>query len=572
MTLRFAYGLGLFAATTVALLAVLLGGEMPAPAWASLAAPPLSLVLHARQRALHGSVGTMVGAAASVLGILAVVERGAEALVVGAATALLGLLVGRLLTRETLAHDLQALLASLLLVLAGSVLHTQLTYGVVLAAYAVTSVWALVTRQLVAGAQRHAERTGTPVEATLGRRDVATATLAAVIAGLALVLLFSTTVLFVLFPRVGIGSFGFLGRRGVGFPPDVRLGGPARAAGGGEVAARVRDLPKGAFERGLYLRGAVYDRMTRSGFDRSTDAASLSVGALARDNVMRDLQYEVFMQPLLGEALLSLGPVHGAWVLAGGESNPSMHARIIGRVATSEFAAVTALSGPVRYAVRGDVVTAGSRPLTSGSSTEIPNGMRRYVLLPSDVDPRIASLAVELTASAGSFASRADAIRRHLARDFSYTLDNPNGGAPDPLASFLFADRRGHCEYFASAYAALLRAAGVPSRVVGGFMGGTWDDAGELVVFRSADAHAWVEWYEPGAGWVVDDATPALAEPFSCSALSRCFSGARRECASIRLRWRSSRWPSVAPASPCPGAVRCARPCSRCAPFLPSAT
>ena len=63
-------------------------------------------------------------------------------------------------------------------------------------------------------------------------------------------------------------------------------------------------------------------------------------------------------------------------------------------------------------------------------------------------------------------------------------------------------------EFFATAFAALLRAVGVPSRVVGGFMGGRWDASAEVVVFTPADAHAWVEWYLPGIGWILDDATP----------------------------------------------------------------
>jgi protein-glutamine gamma-glutamyltransferase len=76
------------------------------------------------------------------------------------------------------------------------------------------------------------------------------------------------------------------------------------------------------------------------------------------------------------------------------------------------------------------------------------------------------------------------------------------------LAGFLFEHRRGHCEFFAAAFAILLRAAGVPARVVGGFAGGAWDDVGGVVVFNESTAHAWVEWYAAGLGWVLDDATP----------------------------------------------------------------
>ncbi|MEM6733619.1 MAG: transglutaminase-like domain-containing protein, partial [Myxococcota bacterium] len=86
----------------------------------------------------------------------------------------------------------------------------------------------------------------------------------------------------------------------------------------------------------------------------------------------------------------------------------------------------------------------------------------------------------------------------------------------DPLTEFVLDHRAGHCEHFATAFATMLRAVGVPSRVVGGFQGGVWDESSDTVVFGLNNAHAWVEWYQPGRGWVLDDATP----PFQGDRLS----------------------------------------------------
>ncbi|WP_224981498.1 transglutaminase family protein [Geomonas agri] len=87
--------------------------------------------------------------------------------------------------------------------------------------------------------------------------------------------------------------------------------------------------------------------------------------------------------------------------------------------------------------------------------------------------------------------------------------DLPVGG--DPLDAFLFDRKRGNCEYFASCYAILLRLAGVPSRLVGGYRGGTYNDVGGYYVVTEDMAHVWVEAYLDGAGWrTVDPSAWAL--------------------------------------------------------------
>ncbi len=81
------------------------------------------------------------------------------------------------------------------------------------------------------------------------------------------------------------------------------------------------------------------------------------------------------------------------------------------------------------------------------------------------------------------------------------------------MEDFLFQRRAGHCEYFASAMAIMLRSVGVPSRVVNGFRGGEWNSFGKYYVVRERNAHAWVEAFVPGRGWVTFDPTPAGRPP-----------------------------------------------------------
>ena len=98
---------------------------------------------------------------------------------------------------------------------------------------------------------------------------------------------------------------------------------------------------------------------------------------------------------------------------------------------------------------------------------------------------------------------------RHLQAGYRYTLSPGAFRTADPVAEFLFEKKAGYCEYFASAAVLLLRLQGVPARFVKGLsVGPQTDQGGGLHVVRESDAHAWVEAWIPGEGWVEADPTP----------------------------------------------------------------
>ncbi|MBI4461363.1 MAG: DUF3488 domain-containing protein, partial [Acidobacteria bacterium] len=140
-----------------------------------------------------------------------------------------------------------------------------------------------------------------------------------------------------------------------------------------------------------------------------------------------------------------------------------------------------------------------------------PELRRRYLQLPP-LDPRIGQLAESLVAPFDNVYDRAAALELHLRTQYGYTLDLPPVLPDDPVASFLFETRRGHCEYFAAAMAVLARSAGIPARLVNGFLTGDYNDVGEDYIVRASDAHTWVEIFFPGVGWVEFDPTPPSAE------------------------------------------------------------
>ena len=100
------------------------------------------------------------------------------------------------------------------------------------------------------------------------------------------------------------------------------------------------------------------------------------------------------------------------------------------------------------------------------------------------------------------------ALRRFTELPYVYTLQPPPLGA-QPVDEFLFSTRRGFCEHYASAFVVLMRAAGIPARVVTGYQGG--EPNGDYYIVRQSDAHAWAEVWLPGQGWVRVDPTAAVA-------------------------------------------------------------
>lgn len=129
------------------------------------------------------------------------------------------------------------------------------------------------------------------------------------------------------------------------------------------------------------------------------------------------------------------------------------------------------------------------------------------------LDPRVADLARQVTAGAKSDYDKATSLERYLRENFAYTLQLPDRTPEDPIADFLFTRKRGHCEYFASAMAVMLRAVGIPSRLVNGFRNGEYNDLTGSYIVRARNAHTWVEAYIPSVGWTSFDPTPAEALP-----------------------------------------------------------
>jgi len=163
---------------------------------------------------------------------------------------------------------------------------------------------------------------------------------------------------------------------------------------------------------------------------------------------------------------------------------------------------------PVNEAVSYDAV---SRPRTRTSARLSTNGYRYALALPEGQNPRTLALAARLRAAAPDATRYARAVLDYFAREgFEYTLTPPRLAA-NAVDDFLFNTRRGFCGHYASAYATLMRAGGVPARVVTGYLGGEWNPIGGYLLVRQSDAHAWVEIWLEGRGWARVDPTGVVA-------------------------------------------------------------
>ncbi|HTP95705.1 MAG TPA: DUF3488 and transglutaminase-like domain-containing protein [Burkholderiales bacterium] len=175
--------------------------------------------------------------------------------------------------------------------------------------------------------------------------------------------------------------------------------------------------------------------------------------------------------------------------------------------ATADFQllAATPVRNRMRYEMASNLVYRAS-----------PEGLsaferRRALQLPERVNWRSRALADSMRKAARDDKEMLrNVLSMFRTQDFYYTLTPPLLG-PDSVDDFLFNTKRGFCEHFASSFVFLMRAAGIPARVVTGYQGGELNPVGNYVVVRQADAHAWAEVWIEGEGWIRVDPTAAVS-------------------------------------------------------------
>lgn len=163
------------------------------------------------------------------------------------------------------------------------------------------------------------------------------------------------------------------------------------------------------------------------------------------------------------------------------------------------------VTGDKRQSYRVDSFAGGVLPVKG----EINRAF--YLALPTGIPPRILRLVGELNAKGNNDADRAELLERFFRNGgYRYGMRGlPTG--PRALERFLFNEKQGNCEFFASAFTLLARATGIPARLVGGYLGGEYNDIGEYYAVTQGMAHVWTELFIDGRGWQrVDPSSFAL--------------------------------------------------------------
>ncbi|MCW5790066.1 MAG: DUF3488 domain-containing protein [Polyangiaceae bacterium] len=429
-----------------------------------------------------------------------------------------GLQIVRLVTRRGAAHDQQVIVLALLHLIAGTVLGSGLAYGLCFLGFLVVAPGALTLSHLrreVEGNYRQGarDRTGLPVDVprilrsrrVIGRQFLLFTCL------LSVPIFIFTALIFLMFPRVGLSLMMLNSGRSermVGFSDRVDLGGVGTLRSDPTIALRVSydELPEDPPPRlALYLRGTAFDQYDGRSWSRTethrTPTPRLSGNyVLTRAVNVTDRRIRIELMPIDPPVLFLPPDAVAVDLMAQGERAGSPPALFTGP--EGEFKYHTRDERGVQYDV--------------WVSTEVPVPVRelsavdraRYLTLPPNLPPRVAALARRWVGAETSPLEQARLIERQLRTEYSYDLASPSGAAEDPLDDFLFESKRGHCEYYSTAMAVLLRTLSVPTRNVTGFIGGSYNRFGRFYAVRQGDAHSWVEVYLEGRGWVRFDPTP----------------------------------------------------------------
>lgn len=308
-------------------------------------------------------------------------------------------------------------------------------------------------------------------------KKIVSAALALPAGSLPLILLF-----FVILPRTQYPLWNFLnvgGGKATGFSEKVAPGSASSVGEVHSVAFRVScpKLPKNL----LYWRGSVLNSFEGNAWVRR-EAPGPEGGIAGKGEAVRQT---IFPEPGQAPYLLALN-------------------------VPRTISGIRYTAGPDRIYIRKGAPSAHEKyeaVSVPGAAIIARKGAEQdfYLKLPRHVPQRMVSLGTSIAAKAGSDAEKADLLGDFFrgARLTYATTGLPVG--KEPLDEFLFERKRGNCEFFASSFALLLRIAGVPARLVGGYYGGNYNELGSYYVITEDMAHVWVEAFVAGKGWVTID-------------------------------------------------------------------
>lgn len=440
--------------------------------------------------------------------------------------------INRLWSRRGARDYQQIVVLSLVHLIAASILDQDFSFAVLYAGFVVALPWSMTLSHLrreIEGNYRRSEPEAqrAHVNRILNSRRIISTRFLWGTALLALPIFAMSGVLFVFFPRVGLGFLAGGPRRRItvaGFSDTVQLGDVGIVRDDSTVVMRVEldPLPSPPPARlAIHWRGAAYDRYdgrqwtrskaldTRAPIERVGDRYCLTRACGERS---QRVVYRIYLEDLDPPVLL-LPPSSSVVIMGPQRRGTWLVHRLLLLSRLDEVRRDEEPTLVVHYSVESPLQP--HRAFLESSVRDV----EPYLQLPPDLDPRISQLAREVTAGrTDDPLDAAQAIVEHLRSSYRYSLDLRGTSNERPLSDFLFNRRSGHCEFFSTAMAIMLRTIGVPTRSVTGFLGGRlnpYGGDGAYYTLTQSDAHSWVEVYAEGVGWVAFEPTPSSRQPVS---------------------------------------------------------
>lgn len=431
----------------------------------------------------------------------------------------------RVATRRGAAHDQQIILLSLLHLVAGTVLGGGLAYGLSLVGFLVIAPGALVLSHLrreVEGNYRQGarDRTGLPVDVPriLRSRRVISRGFLLVTCSLSIPVFVFTALLFLLFPRVGLSLLLLNHQRSarmIGFSARVDLGSVGKLRSDPTIAMRVHlpEAPETPSARlALYLRGTSFDHYDGRAWSRSHPSPQpvpLESGfAWLTEQHRGTPAMSIDLEPINPPVVFLPTDALGFKLMEANEMLPGHNPKVTA-ASEGEYRYERSDERGLQYNVYCLTAPKGSMCLPRNPPELLAAvDVERYLAVPPALHDPISALAHQWVGTLTDDREMARAIEEHLRTEYRYDLDSPSGAAAQPLLHFLFVSKAGHCEFYSTAMAMLLRTLQVPTRNVTGFIGGTYNRFGDFYAVRQGDAHSWVEVYIEGQGWTRYDPTP----------------------------------------------------------------
>ncbi len=320
-------------------------------------------------------------------------------------------------------------------------------------------------------------------------------------------------ILFLLFPRIqgplwGLPGDAHGGRTGLS--DSMAPGNITQLALSDDIAFRVKFIDAPPAPAKLYWRGAVlndFDGRTWTQEQASRAAVDAAPHIQAVSNLNLELPSNLNPDPattVRQQVTMEANGQRWLFALETPELAPTLEGIPVRLTADHQIRAARAINERVRYDV-----TSNLKPAPSDSIST--SGMQQALALPGNFNPRTQEFAAGLRKKWPDDAALVNAVLSFFRHEkFSYTLEPPRLGR-DSVDDFLFSSRAGFCEHYASSFVVLMRAAGIPARVVTGYQGGEINTVDGMMTVRQSDAHAWAEVWLPPRGWVRVDPTAAVA-------------------------------------------------------------